>query len=272
MQDTGVLDMELVDHVFSTELLQHKKDILDMMVQFGLIVKFSISLVNEMYLVPCQLKTPPDDLCEIEPLPSDPSILYLRFPGSFVPYGFFYQLVSRCIAWYCPAGPELPNLYDGASRLFIGKEQNHQLILVCKKRFIKIILNEIKQADSPLDGGAKLQDVAIKVRKFLEHTMQTISHELSGFKNFAYEFCVECPFCLEKPKKCDCHGQVLCPNEYCMCLLEVTADGSFENCTKSFVRVKPKLTRLQRWFPIKGEADMIQQQRQPLLVLTVVLQ
>ena len=55
-----------------------------------------------------------------------------------------------------------------------------------------------------------------------------------------------------------------------MCLLKVTADGSFKDCTKSFVRVRPKLPQLQRWFPIKGEADMIQQQ--PLFVLTLVLQ
>lgn len=260
MEKTGVLDMELVNHVFCNEFHQHKDDILDMMEQFGLIVKFTKSPGKDIYLVPCQLRTPPDDLGKVEPLPSDPCTLYLRFLGSFVPYGFFSQLVSRCVTWCCPAGSELPNLYDGASRFFIGKEQNHQLILVCKKRFIKIILNEIQQDDSPLDGAAKVQDVAIKVRTFLEHTMQTMSHELSGFKNLDYELCVECPFCQEKQKKCDYHGQFLCPNEYCMCLLKVTADGSFKNCTKSFVRVRPKLPQLQRWFPIKGEADMIQQQ------------
>ena len=243
--------MELVNHVFF-EYRQHKEDILEMMEQFGLIVNFTLLPGNKKYLVPCQLKTPPDELCEIKPLPSDPCILYLRFRGSFIPYGFFCQLVARCVTWCCPAGSELPNLYNGASRFFIGREQNHQLILVCKKRFIKIILNEIQQDDSPFDGGANLQDVAIKVRRFLEHTTQTIS-------KLAYELCVECPFCQEKQKQCDYHGQFLCPNEYCMCLLKVTADGSFKNCTKSFVCVKPKLAQLQRWFPVKGEADMIQQ-------------
>ena len=257
MERTGVLDMELVNHVFCNEFHQHKDDILDMMEQFGLIVKFTKSPGKDIYLVPCQLRTPPDALGKVEPLPSDPCTLYLRFLGSFVPYGFFSQLVSRFVTWCCPAGSELPNLFDGASRFFIGNEQNHQLILVCKKRFIKIILNEIRQDDSPFDGAAKVQDVAIKVRTFLEHTMQTISHELSGFKNLAYELCVECPLCLKEPKKCDIHNQFSCPNEYCMCLLKVAVDGSFECCRKSFDRVRPKLPQLQMWFPAKGEAEVI---------------
>ena len=85
MEETGVLEMELVDHVFSTKFRHHKEDILDMMEQFGLIVKFAKSPGNEIYFVPCQLQTPPDDLCKIEPLPSELCPLDLRFSGSFVP-------------------------------------------------------------------------------------------------------------------------------------------------------------------------------------------
>ena len=107
MERTGVLDMELVNHVFCSEFHQHKDDILDMMEQFGLIVKFTKSAGKDIYLVPCQLRTPPDALGKVEPLPSDPCTLYLRFLGSFVPYGFFSQLVSRCVTWCCPAGSEL---------------------------------------------------------------------------------------------------------------------------------------------------------------------
>ena len=256
MEETGVLEMELVDHVFSTEFGHHKEDILDMMEQFGLIVKFTKSPGNEIYFVPCQLQTPPDDLCKIVPLPSELCPLYLLFSGNFVPYGFFSQLVSRCVSWCSSAGFGLPNLFDGASRFVIGKEQNHQLILVCKKRFIKVILKQIKQQDLPLDE-TKLQDAAMKVRTFLEDKIGALSHELSGFKNVAYELCVECPYCLEGQKTCHDHSQFPCDNEYCMCLLKVTADGSFEYCRKSYACVKPKLPQLQRWFPIKGEAYMI---------------
>ena len=256
MEETGVLEMELVDHVFSTEFGHHKEDILDMMEQFGLIVKFTKSPGNEIYFVPCQLQTPPDDLCKIGPLPSELCPLYLLFSGNFVPYGFFSQLVSRCVSWCSSAGFGLPNLFDGASRFVIGKEQNHQLILVCKKRFIKVILKQIKQQDLLLDE-TKLQDAAMKVRTFLEDTIGALSHELSGFKNVAYELCVECPYCLEGQKTCHDHSQFPCDNEYSMCLLKVTADGSFEYCRKSYACVKPKLPQLQRWFPIKGEAYMI---------------
>ena len=256
MEETGVLEMELVDHVFSTKFRHHKEDILDMMEQFGLIVKFTKSPGNEIYFVPCQLQTPPDDLCKIEPLLSELCPLYLRFSGSFVPYGFFSQLVSRCVSWCSSAGYGLPNLFDGASRFLIGKEQNHQLILVCKKRFIKVTLKQIKQEDLPLDE-TKLQDAAIKVRSFLEDTIEALKRELSGLKNVAYELCVECPYCLEEQKICRDHSQFPCDNEYCMCLLKVTADGSFEYCGKCYACVKPKLPQLQRWFPIKGEAGMI---------------
>ena len=84
METTGVLDMELVDHVFSKCCQQQgliKEDILNMMEQFGLIVKFATSPTNEMYFVPCQLKSPPDALCEMGPSPSDPCPLYLNFRG-----------------------------------------------------------------------------------------------------------------------------------------------------------------------------------------------
>ena len=82
METTGALHMELVDHVFTKCCQQQgliKEDILNMMEQFGLIVKFITSPTNEMYFVPCQLKTPPEFLCEMELSPSDPCSLYLHF-------------------------------------------------------------------------------------------------------------------------------------------------------------------------------------------------
>ena len=84
METTGVLSMALVDHVFS-EYDKHglvREDILNMMEQFGLIVKFK-SPTNIMYFVPCQVKTPPKPICEMEPSPLDPSPLYLHFPAGF---------------------------------------------------------------------------------------------------------------------------------------------------------------------------------------------
>ena len=81
METSGALHMELVDHVFSKYCQQglNKEDILSMMEQFGLIVKFVTPPTNEKYYVPCQLKTPPKFLCEMILSPSDPCPLYLNF-------------------------------------------------------------------------------------------------------------------------------------------------------------------------------------------------
>ncbi|RMX46704.1 hypothetical protein pdam_00015683, partial [Pocillopora damicornis] len=99
LEGSGILSMELVDHVFSSFIDQGiiREDILDMMEQFGLIAKFSASLTDEKYFVPAQLKSPPEELCKMEPSSTDPCPLYLIFVHGFVPHGLFLQLVSRSI-------------------------------------------------------------------------------------------------------------------------------------------------------------------------------
>ena len=69
METTGALKMELVDFVFSKFCNQNriKEDILNMMEQFGLIVNFAPSPGDELYFVPCQLKTPPACFSQVEP-------------------------------------------------------------------------------------------------------------------------------------------------------------------------------------------------------------
>ena len=95
--------MELIDDVFSKFIQQGvmKDDILDMMEQFGLIAKFSPSPTDVKYFVPAQLKTPPNDLCQMVPSHADPCPLYIHFVHGFVPHGLFSQLVSRFICWCC---------------------------------------------------------------------------------------------------------------------------------------------------------------------------
>ena len=260
METTGVLNMELVDHVFAKFCQQGliKEDILNMMEQFGLIVKFAISPANEMYFVPCQLKTPPEPLCKMEPSPSDPCPLYLHFLRGFVPHGLFPQLVSRCTRWCSTSGfKEPPNLFDGAARFFIEEEHIHQLVLICKKRFIKIVLKQMeRECNAPLDK-AKVEEVAILVRRFLEDTMQNLSHELPWLKNIAYELCVECPYCLKEEKTCRNHEEVSCTLEDCMCLLKVPPDGLLSYCRNSLCDKIMRFPQLEKWFSIKGEADIM---------------
>ena len=252
--------MELVDHVFAKFCQQGliKDDILNMMERFGLIVKFAISPTNEKYFVPCQLKTPPEPLCKMKPSPSDPCPLYLHFLGGFVPHGLFSQLVSRCTRWCSMSGfKRPPNLFDGAARFFIVKELIYQLILISKKRFVKIVLKQMEQErKAPLAAVAKVEEVAILVRRFLEDTMQNLSHELPWLKNVTYELCVECPYCL-KEETCRNRGEVTCTHEDCMCLLQVPPGGLLSNCPNSYCDTIMRLPQLEKWYSIKGEAEMI---------------
>ena len=86
LETSGVLKMELVDHVFSPLIKQgvNKEDILDMMEQFCLIAKYSPSPADVQYFVPCQLRSSPEELCKFEPSSTHPCRLYLHFQEGFV--------------------------------------------------------------------------------------------------------------------------------------------------------------------------------------------
>ena len=268
MEKTGVLNTELVDHVFSEFCQQGviKEDILEMMMKFGLIVQFALSPTEKKYFVPCQLRSLPDILSIKEPSPGDPCPLYLDFQGmGYVPHGLYLQLVSRCIKWCSTSGfKEPPELYDGTSLFFIGKKLTHRMMLECKKRFIKIVLRQMKRNDGSSYEPVSAKEVPILVRKFLNEMMQNLLETLPWLKNVVYELCVKCPYCLKVEKPCDNHRKFPCYDERCLCLKTVAPDGSCRYCSKShFDEILP-LPELKRWFSsssedssIKGVADEI---------------
>ena len=260
--------MELVEHVFSEFCQQGvvKEDILEMMMKFGLIVQFALSPTEKKYFVPCQLTSPPDILFKVVPSPVDPYPLYLDFQQmGYVPHGLYLQLVSRCIEWCSTSGfKKPPNLYDGASLFFIGKELTHHMILVCKKRFIKIVLKQTKRNDEFSCEPVSAKETPILVRTSLNEMMQNLRETLPRFKNVAYELCVKCPYCLNLEKPCYKHGQFRCHDERCLCLLTVAPDGSCYFCTESHLDELLRLPQLKTWFPssiedssIQGGADVI---------------
>ena len=257
MEKTGVLHMELIDHVFSKCCQQQiliKEDILNMMEQFGLIVKIITltSPTNEIkryFVVPCQLKTPPKTSLEMELSPSDPCPLYLHFLGGFVPHGFFWQLVSRCSRWCAESKfkhAQPPKVFPAASEFIIKKECTHQLILLCKRRFIKVILTH----SQPEHGAslAEAREVAILVRTFLEKTVQDLRHEHSWLSNFNCDFCVLCPDCLQKEEACCIHDVVSCDHEDCMCFLEILEGGKLKHCQKTLGVKERTVVALEKWF------------------------
>ena len=208
-----------------------------MMDQFGLIAKYITSPTNEMYFVPCQLKTPPEALCEIEPSPLDPCPLYLHFRGNFVPHGFFWQLVSRITKWCSKGGfTQPPRFFLAASRFFMQKKSiHHQLTLLCKKRFIKIVLTHSELVYRALFSEAR--EFAILVRTFLEETVQDLRRELPWLGNLKCDFCVACPGCLRKEE---------------MCLLKVLEEGQPSHCPSSLDGKVPTVLGLEKWFAAKG--------------------
>ena len=257
--------MALVDHVFA-DLIQKglsKEDILNMMELFGLIAKISFLPADgdpeQRYFVPAQLRSSPTDLYEIKPSDCDPCPLYLHFPDGFVPHGLFAQFLSRCIKWCSEYSPkETPNLYQDGARFFIGKQTIFDLILICGKRFIKVILKLNPASAPPTSASATmarevrafledtLQVMAREVRAFLEDTLQVMSRDLSWLRNLKYELCVECTHCLNRTDPCDRHRLVSCTHDDCLRLLTLRSEEQMI-CPMNFSDEPIKICGLDKW-------------------------
>ncbi|KAJ7384884.1 hypothetical protein OS493_019564, partial [Desmophyllum pertusum] len=249
VETSGVLSMELVDLVFSRFIQQGiiKEDILDMMERFGLIAKFSPSPTDVKYFVPAQLKTSPEDLCKMEPSPTDPCPLYLHFAvDGFVPHGLFSRLVSRSTSWCSDIGStQPPKLYRNGARFVIGRQIIHHMIMICKKRFIKIFLKQISQDEAV--SVSTSAEVAQSVRLFVEGTLQDLSQELPYLSGLQFKFCVACPYCLQESHECANHSQPSCAHEDCLHFLEIK-EGEPLICMKNVCDKLLPVRGLEKWF------------------------
>ena len=251
LKEKGILRKDLVDHVF-TDFIQKnlsKEDILKMMEDYGLIAKFSFPPADgdhqQEYFVPSLLKSPPSGLYEIKPSDGDPCPLFLHFLDGFVPHGLFAQLVSRCIVWCSGCSPEIPELYqNGAMFFFIEKRRIFDLVLICRKRFIKIILTRNPQASAPSStySASKARDV----RVFLEGTLKEMREKLSWLRNLCYELCVACTNCLKRPGQCSRHSSVRCADDDCLHLLPLRPEEQLV-CRKNYTRERIKIYGLEKW-------------------------
>ena len=246
--------MTLVDHVFADFIQKglSKEDLLDMMELYGLIAKFSFvpsaGEEEQRYFVPAQLRSSPSGLCEIKPSKRDPCPLYLHFLDGFVPHGLFPQLLSRCIRWCSDRGPgQAPNLYHNGARLFLGRQTIHNLILICKKRFIKIILKQRSSSSSELSASAA--SIACEVRIFLEDTLRSLALKFSWLRNLRNELCVACASCLKLSEECVKHRSTSCAHEDCLHLLRVIPEEHLI-CPKSFCDEPIVVPGLEKWFKV----------------------
>ena len=237
--------MELVDLVFSNFLLKGvaRKDILDLMEQFGLIAKFSSSKTGEKYFVPSQLKASPDSLCSMAPSRLDPCPLFVYFVSGSVPHGLFTRLVSRSVRWCSEAGPtQPPTLFHNGAWFVIGKHTVHDFVLICKKQFIKFF---IKQRNHPQQISVdEASEMAVQVREFVEATLEALSRDL--YKGgLQYHIRVACPYC--QREKCSSHDQIACSHEDCLHLLEVR-QGVHLTCEKKPTDEVLTVIGKQKWF------------------------
>ena len=241
--------MELVDRVFSKFIQQGlaREDILDMMEKFGLIAKFSASPTDVKYFVPCQLTSPPEKIAKMEPSSTDPCPLYLHFVDGFVPHGFFSQFVSRSISWCSKIGSvQPPNLYRDGAWFVVGRHIIYDMILICKKKFIKISLKQRTEEEAvPV---STLPETARSVRLFVEDTLQDLLQQFQYLGGLLYDFCVACPYCLQGSQECINHSQLLCTHEDCLHLLEIK-EGERLICMKSVSDKVLTVRGVEKWYP-----------------------
>ena len=260
METTGVITMELVDHVFSKFCSQSfaKESILHLMEQFGLIAKCAFSINDVKYFVPAQLHSQPGRLCHLKPALTDPCPLYLQFPSGFVPHGLFTQLVSRCTGWCSKIKfKESPSLFDGVARFtLVSKDFSHQLICVRKKSFIKFLLRHFQTQPCQAAPLTEIEEMSALVWRFLKETMTSLMDDWPYLTSLEYHWCVACTDCSGEHSICDSHGKVACRHDDCLCLLKILQDGQMDNCAKNFDNKPTNVPGLEKWFPIKGEENL----------------
>ena len=182
----------------------------------------------------------------MEPSPSDPCPLYLHFVDGFVPHGLFSQLVSKSTSWCSETEcAQPPNLYLNGARFVIGTQIIHDLILICKKRFVKILLKH--RTEGVAASLSHSAEVARNVRLFMEGTLHDLSLELPCLSGMKYKFCVACPYCLLGDNECENHSQLSCIHEDCLHLLEVK-QGQRLICMKGFGDKVLTVRGLEKWF------------------------
>ena len=214
------------------------------MKQFGLIAKFTSSKNDEKYFVPCQLKMPPNSLCSMVPSSSDPCPLYVYFSTDFVPIGLFTLLVSRLVSWCSEAGPtQPPTLYRNGAWFIIGRQIIHDLVLICKKQFIKFFVKQ--RAQDQYISGDDTRETAIQVLEFLETTLQSLSKDLPYLRGLQCQIRVRCPYC--QLEQCTGHNQMACAHEDCLHLLELR-QGQPLICKRKPVSRVLTVQGQEKWF------------------------
>ncbi|XP_068689640.1 uncharacterized protein [Montipora foliosa] len=257
LEDKGILRTPLVDHVFSDLIKKGhlKQDILEMMELYGLIAKFSSGMPTSenkeepVYFVPAQLRSSPSELCEIKPSERDPCPLFVHFLDGFVPHGLFPQFVSRCISWCSESGfKETPKLFNNGARFLLGKQII--LALICRKRFIKVVLKRRQCPLEPSSSNAS-NEMAVEVRTFIERTLDGFSQDLPWLSNLRYELSVACTHCLQSGHMFSQHRSRRFGQDDSLHLLKVLPCGEVVSCVENFSDEMVTAPGVEKWFELQ---------------------
>ena len=227
--------MQLIDKAFEDLHCNGGKslqqNVLDMMEKYGFLAKFhhreesgeqpSNSCGSDVkYFVPAQLRVSRPELWKLTPQDSDPCSLVFKFCDGFVPHGLFPQLVSRLIALSSKleCTKDL-KLYCNGAHFFLGKKSQFDLVLLCSKHCIKLVL---KGHDTDSEKMA-VNSLAIQVRTSIEQELESLCEQWHWLGNMRYDLCVPCSSCLSSSHQCERHKSASCLDQDCMHLLPISS-------------------------------------------------
>ena len=125
----------------------------------------------------------------------------------------------------------------------IGRKIICDLVLICKKQFIKFFVKQkIQRQKISVEDTC---EVAVQVREFVEATLQTLSHDLLYLRGVQYEIRVACPYC--QLEKCSGHNQMGCTHDDCLHLLELK-QGDLLICKKKPSEELLTVRGQEKWF------------------------
>ena len=240
LQETGVLQKELIDKVFEDlEGGRYKplqQSVLEMMEKFSFLAKFqheeepnqqqNISCKGKIikYFVPAQLRVSDPTLQKLMPKEGDPCALIYKFCDGFIPHGLFPQLVSRLIT-LCPMLDCTipPNLYCDAAHFFLGKNGQYDLVLLCSKCCIKLVFKgyNCHMSSESLENE---KSRACQVRTFIEDELKSLSGQWHWLRNARYEVCVTCYACETSDAECNRHQSASCLDQDCLHFLPIPSE------------------------------------------------
>ncbi|XP_022787935.1 uncharacterized protein LOC111327889 isoform X1 [Stylophora pistillata] len=240
LEETGVLQKELIDKVFEDlEEGRYKslqQSVLEMMEKYSFVAKFqhqiepdqqqNISCEGKIvkYFVPAQLRLSDSALQKLVPQEGDPCALIYKFCDGFVPHGLFPQLLSRLIA-RCPIleCTTPPKLYCDAARFILGKRGQYDLVLLCSKHYIKVVLRgyNLNMSSNSLENG---KSMACQVRILIDGELRSLSEQWQWLRNVRYKVCVTCSACKSSDVLCKRHQSATCLDQDCLHFLPISSE------------------------------------------------